>query len=395
MTEPPRPPIRVARVIARLNVGGPAQHVVILSEGLAPRGFETKLVAGRIDPGEADMADLARAAAVDVVDLPALGRAPRLFRDLAALFALFRLFRRWRPAIVHTHTSKAGFLGRIAALVAGVPVRVHTFHGHVLEGYFPPLASALVRAAERFLAAATTAIVALSPGQRRDLVRRFRVAPRGRVHVVPLGIDLGPFADARVRYRGELRRELGIPPGAPLFGTVGRLVPVKALDRLLRAMEAVVAARPDAWLVIAGDGPDRPRLEALAREAAVSHRVRFLGARRDLPRVYADLDLFLLSSRNEGTPLALIEALAAGVACVATAVGGVPDVIGVGPDAPGLLVPSDDPRALAARALALLEDPVERARRAALGPPRASRFSRERLLADMAALYARLRAKRA
>jgi glycosyltransferase involved in cell wall biosynthesis len=386
-------PVRVARVISRLNVGGPAQHVVTLAEGLAARGFATRLVAGRPGPDEGDMSDLARAAGVDLVEVAPLGRAPGLFRDLRALWALFRLFRRHRPAIVHTHTSKAGALGRLAAALAGVPVRVHTFHGHVLEAYFSPFWSEAARAAERFLAAASSAIVALSPRQRRDLVARFRVAPRGRVHVVPPGIDLAPFADARVRYSGELRRELGIPPAAPLLGTVGRLVPVKAIDHLLGAMETIVAERADAWLVVAGGGPERARLEARARAAGLALRVRFLGERRDLPRIYADLDLFALASRNEGTPLALIEALAAGVPAVATAVGGVPDVLGGGPDAPGLLVPSGDARALAAAALALIRDPAERARRAALGPARAARFSRERLLDETAALYARLLAR--
>jgi glycosyltransferase involved in cell wall biosynthesis len=383
--------VRVARVIARLNVGGPAQHVVVLARGLARRGFASKVIVGRPGPDEGDMADLARGAGVDLVTLPSLGRAPRPLADLAALVALFRIFRRFRPRIVHTHTAKAGFLGRIAAALAGVPVIVHTFHGHVFAGYFPPLVSEAVRATERFLAGLTTAIIALSPAQRRDLVRRYRVAPRRRVHVLPLGIDLGPFHEARARHAGALRAELGIPPGAPLLGAVGRLVKVKAIDRLLRAMEAISAARPDAWLVIAGDGPERARLEALARRAAIAHRVRFLGFRRDLPRLYADLDLFVLSSKNEGTPLALIEALAAGVPCVATSVGGVPDVMG--PEPPGALVPPEDPRALAAAVLALLGDPDRRARCAAAAVARTERFGAERLVEETAALYTRLLAR--
>lgn len=383
-----RGPVRVCRVIARLNIGGPARHVVALSRGLRARGFETTLIAGRPGEAEGDMADLAREAGLALVDLPSLGRAPRPLRDLAALVALYRIFRRLRPRVVHTHTAKAGFLGRIAAVLAGVPVRVHTFHGHVLgEGYFRPLVARAIRAAERVLAQATHAIVAVSPRQRRDLVGRFRVAPAHKVRVIPLGIDLAPFRGARARHRGELRCELGIPGDAPLLGTVGRLVPVKAVDAIIRAFEAIVAARPDAHLAIVGDGPERPRLERLARDAAFSGRIRFTGFRRDLPRVYADLDVLLLASKSEGTPLALIEALAAGVPCIATAVGGVPDVLA---DGAGILVPPGDDAALARAALALFAAPTEGARLAAGGPAAVERFAEARLVADVADLYASL-----
>jgi glycosyltransferase involved in cell wall biosynthesis len=197
------------------------------------------------------MADVVRAAGAEVVAVPGLGRAVRPLDDLRALGALAALVRRARPAIVHTHTAKGGALGRAAAVLAGAPRRVHTFHGHVLEGYFGRAASEAARAAERFLAAATDAVVCLSPRQRRDLVGRFRVVPRSRAFVIPPGLDLEPYRDVSA-LRGRLRAELAIPPGAPLLGAIGRLVPVKGPDLLLDAFAEIARARPDARLVVAG-----------------------------------------------------------------------------------------------------------------------------------------------
>jgi glycosyltransferase involved in cell wall biosynthesis len=382
-------PIRLCRVIARLNVGGPARHVVALSRGLEACGFETTLFAGELSEGEGDLSDLAEQAGVRLLRLSGLSRAPRPLCDLAALFRLILLFRRLKPQIVHTHTAKAGAIGRLAALLAGVPLRLHTFHGHVFEGYFSRPISRLICAAERLLAALTARIIVPSERLRKEIVRRFRVAPRARVVVLEPGIALAPFFEARARFFGELRREIGAKEGAPLLGSVGRLVPIKRFDLLLRAFSTIRAAFPDALLAIAGDGTERARLESFARDLGVAEAVRFLGFRRDLGRIYADLDLFCLCSRNEGTPTALIEAMAAGVPCVATEVGGVADVLGEA----GILVPPEDPGAFARAAMGLLSDPAERERRAAAGKTRAARFSEERLIEDAARLYRSLLAR--
>ena len=352
--------LRVARVISRLNVGGPAIHTILLTAGLDPAAFESRLYVGAPGPAEGDMLPLARARGVEPVAVPGLGRSIRPGRDLAALGHLVRAFRAFRPRVVHTHAAKAGTLGRIAARLAGVPATVHTFHGHVLSGYFNPAVTAAFRAIERALARRTTRIVALSPGQRDELLALGIGRPE-RMAVVPLGLELDGCLNAQAR-RGELRRHLRLPPEARLVGIVARLVPIKDHASFFKAAARVARADPAARFVVAGDGPLRARLESAAREAGLADRTHFLGWWEDLPALYADLDVVALTSRNEGTPVCLLEAMAAGVPVVATAVGGVSDVVRHGET--GLLVPPGDPGALAAALAALLGDPE---RRSALG----------------------------
>ncbi|RME73331.1 MAG: glycosyltransferase, partial [Planctomycetota bacterium] len=290
-------PVRVLRVIARLNVGGPAQHVHWLAQGLVHHGYRTLLAHGQVGEGESPFEPAPGAPGLERVVVPGLGRAVRPADDLRALAHLVRLCHRHRPCIVHTHTAKAGTLGRIAAAIAGVPIVVHTFHGHVLQGYFGPLVSTLIRAVERSLAARTDAIIALSERQRRDLAWRHRVAPASRIHVVPLGIDLAPLreiAASRQRPGGApqaaaLRRRLGVPARAPLLGWIGRLVPIKRIDRALEAFARLDPAL-GAHLVVAGGGPERERLDALARTLGVRERVHALGVCLPVAPLYAALD---------------------------------------------------------------------------------------------------------
>lgn len=380
-----RAPIRVVRIIARLNVGGPARQAILLTKRLDALGFESTLVTGRVGPDEGDMLPEARRQGVEPVVIEGLGRAPSPLDDLRALGRLWRLLRRVRPRVVHTHTAKAGTLGRIAAVLAGVPVRIHTFHGHVLHGYFGRVGSALVRATESALARITTRVVAVSEEVAGDLAVRHRAIPRAKIEVVPLGLELDALYGAE-RRRGELRAELGIAPDAPLLGFVGRLTAVKEPEVLIRAFARIAAAEPRAILLVAGDGDRRSATEAAAARAGLGDRVRFLGWRDDLDRLWADLDLALLTSRNEGTPVALIEAAAAAVPAVATRVGGVPAVVLDGET--GLLVPRGDDAALAAAALSLLRDP---ARRRAMGAAARARVRPRHgaapLLRSLAALY--------
>jgi glycosyltransferase involved in cell wall biosynthesis len=381
----------VLRVISRLNVGGPARQAILLHEALPARGFRTVLVHGTVSPGEADLEDLLPASRNGVSKVPELGARLRPFDDFRALVALTRAVFRERPDVVHTHTAKAGTLGRLAALGYNLTRRrsrrclvVHTFHGHVLEGYFPPAATRLVRMAERLAARVTDRIVTISPRQHSEIVERFRIAPASRVTVVPLGLELEPFygvGDADPR----LRDELGFPPRAFVVGCVGRLVPIKDVATLLEAVAIATVDDPSVRLAVVGDGPERARLEGRARQLDVHDKVVFTGWRRDLPVVYAGLDAIALSSRNEGTPVALIEAMAAGRPVVATAVGGVPDV--VQHEHAGLLVPPSDPRAMAAALLRLARSPDERRRMGAAGRAAASRYHRARLIDEIEALY--------
>ncbi|GIW71922.1 MAG: glycosyl transferase [Planctomycetota bacterium] len=386
-------PVRVLRVIARLNVGGPARHVVALAAGLRSRGFQTVLAVGRLGPHEADMSDLAARAGVPLVQVPGLGRAVRPWDDLRALAALWQLCRRWRPHLVHTHTAKAGALGRMAAVLAGVPRRVHTFHGHVLRGYFGAMASEAIRAAERLLAQCSDAVVVLSPAQRRELVGELRVVPRRRARVIPLGLELAPYRAAAAE-RAALRAALGLAPSTALIGWFGRLVPIKRGELALQALALLVRGGVDAVLAVAGEGPERPRLERLACSLGLGPRVRWLGVRRPLAPWYGALDALLVTSRNEGTPLVVIEALAAGLPVVATAVGGLPDLAALAPGAV-TLVPPERAGALAQALARLLADPHARAHAAATGPAAAEHFALERLLERTARLYRELLAGRA
>lgn len=345
-------PVRVMRIIARLNIGGPAIHVALLSAGLNDAHFRTTLVTGTVGPHEGDMSARVREMGVEPLVIPALGREIAPLADLCTLVALVRLMRRERPHIVHTHTAKAGQVGRLAAFLTGVPVIVHTFHGHVFRGYFGPLKTRFFILLERLAARLSDAILTVSERLREDLIA-FRIAPPQRIHVVPLGLPLEPFADLE-GVRGALRRELGCWTDTPLVGIIGRLVPIKNHDLFLEAARQVAQALPQARFLIVGDGERRAELEALAARLGLGEAVHFTGWRTDLPTLYADLDVVVISSRNEGTPVSLIEAMAAGVPVVSTAVGGVPDLLQEG--RLGRLVPPDDATALAEAILAALRE---------------------------------------
>ncbi|MGE3956607.1 MAG: glycosyltransferase family 4 protein [Vicinamibacterales bacterium] len=384
--------MKVLRVIARLNVGGPARHVALLNAGLQARGHQTLLVYGALDTGEASLESMAVESGIPLRREEHLGRAIDATSDVRAFLAILGTIFREQPDVIHTHTAKAGALGRAAALVYNATRRrrqralvVHTFHGHVFEGYFSPAMNRLVRLGERWLARAADTIVTISPRQRDDIVHRFGVAADDRTVVVPLGLDLDSL--------------LGLPEGADagraafgfasddiVVGFSGRMVPVKDLGTAMAAFGAAVTRQPRLRLLLAGDGPGRAMLEKQAATLGVADRVRFLGWVSDLPAFYRMLDVFLLSSLNEGTPVSAIEAMAAARPVVATAVGGVPDVVEHGRT--GILVPAQDTGAMAG---ALVELAAAGDRRLALGREgrrRArERYSHLRLVDDVERLY--------
>jgi len=385
--------MKVLRIIARLNTGGPARHVVLLDRGLRARGYQTLLVHGRIDAGEGSLEHLADEARIPTLRIPNLGRRLSPLGDLRALAELVRVIFHEAPDVIHTHTAKAGALGRLAAFTFNVTrgrgrrsLVVHTFHGHVLAGYFRPAMNLLVRLAERSLAKITDRIVTISPAQRRDIVTRFRIAPERRTVIIPLGLELQPLL-SQLQSQPTLRGELGLGIDDPVIGYVGRFAPIKDLPTLIEAFAIAVKDIPDAWLVMVGDGALRPELESLVQRTKLSGRVRFLGWSNDLASICATIDICALSSLNEGTPVAMIEAMAAGKAVVATNVGGVADVIEDGRT--GVLVPPGDAQRLADAFVRLAKDRVARHRlgRAARDSV-AARFAHERLVDDMDRLYA-------
>jgi glycosyltransferase involved in cell wall biosynthesis len=377
---------RVVRLFSRLNIGGPSVHVILLTAGLREKGYDTRLIIGREAPSEGNLLDMARRMEIEVEQLGGLGREIRPLADLVTVWQLYRAIRRWRPAIVHTHTAKAGVVGRLAARLAGVPIVVHTYHGHVLRGYFGPVKTALFRRLETALGRMTDVAITVSTALRDDLAE-MGVAPREKIRVVPLGLDLARFA--RPHPKGALREACHAQPGERLVGVVGRLVPIKDVSCFLQAAAEVVRAGRAARFAVVGDGELRAELEAEAARLGLGPHVTFLGWRKDLEAVYADLDLVVNSSRNEGTPVALIEAMAAGCPVVATDVGGTPDLFGEG--ARGLLVPAADPHALATAMLRALDEPEEAARRAAEARAYVmDHHSVDRLLRDIDALYREL-----
>ena len=387
--------MRVVRVITRLNVGGPAIQAMTLSDRLASRGFETVLVHGQLDAGEGDMRYLLPPS-VDVKYLAALRRPLAPAHDGVALAQLLDVMRDLRPQIVHTHMAKAGTLGRLAAAIynrtAGRGDRarvVHTYHGHVLDRYFSPATTRFFLGAERAVARITDRIVAISPRIKTELLEQYRVGRPGQYPVIPLCFDLAGLAAIDDDARARARAALEIPAGAAVVTTVGRLTAIKQQQLFLEAALQIAAAYPAVVFLIAGDGDLRAELEASAATLGLADHVRFLGWRRDLETIYGATDVFLLTSRNEGTPVALIESMAAGCAGVSTDVGGVADVLES--DAVGLLAPDGDAPALARCVTALLADADRRRRMGQAGRALVvSRYGLDRLVTDVETMYREL-----
>lgn len=370
-------------------MGGPAKHVGLLSgKRMETRGYQTLLVHGSLAPGEESLQEYAESEGAELVFLPALVQPIQPGSDLRALRELAHLVRRFRPDVVHTHTAKAGFVGRSAAMtIRPRPVVVHTYHGHVLKGYFGRTKTAVYRELERSAGRVTDRLIGVSQATVDDLVE-LGVAPRERFSVVPIGLALEGFTGLDPAPDPRARHELGVNGDEVLFTFVGRVVPIKRLDILLEALALARRNGSRVQLAIAGDGEIRQGLETLALDLGIADSVRFLGYRGELPRLAAASDAAVLSSDNEGTPVSLIEAAAAGRPAVATDVGGVRDVVN---DETGILVPPGDAAALAGGIERLAFDPDLRAKLGAQARKHAvGRFSAERLVDDIDSLYREL-----
>jgi glycosyltransferase involved in cell wall biosynthesis len=365
----------VLRLITRLNVGGPARQALLLTRALQEE-FPTVLAAGLPGEREGELRD----PAVPVRPVP-LARALRPASDVAAVGAVRRLLAERRVRLLHTHMAKAGAVGRVAARYAAErPRTVHTFHGHVLDGYFRPAVQRTFLEVERRLARDTDVLVAVSP-EIRDALLALRIGRPHQYHVIPVGLALAPFLGVDGP-TGQLRRHLGLAADVPLVGVVGRLVPIKDHEMLLRALSRLEGVH----LAVLGDGELRAQLEASARSSGLGARVHFTGWWSDLPSALADLDVVALTSRNEGTPVALIEALAAARAVVATDVGGVRSVVVDG--STGLLTPARDPERMAGALRRALGSAALRAQLGAAGRQHVrDRFGEERLIQEVRLLY--------
>ena len=366
---PPSPcpplPVRALLIITRLPIGGAPRSVLATAEGLRAKGYEVCVVSGPPSGEEGSLVEEARNRGIEPRLLPALKREVAPVDDLLALFQLYCMICKGRYRIVHTHLSKAGILGRLAARWAGVPVVVHTYHGDVLQGYFGQLMSGVFLAWERLIARYTDRLIAVSHEGLRRYVG-YRVAPADKFVPVHNGIAVEQF-----RYAEESQA-----PSAPdeIVGAVSVLIPVKGLECFLEAAGLLVRTRPHVKFVVVGGGRMMPELVDRASSLGLSDRVTFTGLRSDVGQVVRTFDVFVLSSLSEGTPLALMEAMACGVPAVATRVGGIPEIVVDGET--GILVPRANPRALAEAVAALLDDP---ARARGMG-----RAARRRVVRDFA-----------
>jgi glycosyltransferase involved in cell wall biosynthesis len=383
--------MKIARAIARLNIGGPAIQAVLLTRELADAGHSTTLLVGNVPETEGSMEYLADEMGINLVRISRLSRKVSILSDLEAFWGLYRWLKRERPDILHTHTAKAGALGRLAAFASGTPC-VHTFHGNVFEGYFSRKKSSVYLLIERLLARGTKRIIAVSPRQRADLAGRFQVAPANRISTVRLGFDLNGFLNvAKVRFA----KKNGHRP--LVVSWVGRLTAVK--DPLMFPKIAALCAgeHVTARFLMVGDGELRSQVEAEIRGLGVGDQLQLLGWQREMVSICRKMDILLLTSVNEGTPVAAIEAMAAGCPVVLPDVGGVADLMSGQPERlsgfflfdNGILVERRTPETFAEALNWLAMNPQHRIRMGRAASAFAQQnFSKERLVKEIEQLYA-------
>lgn len=351
---------KVLRILNRFNLGGPTYNVAYLTKHLN-HGFETKLIGGLPEEGETDSLHILNGQGLQPVILNDLKRTPNFTDDYKAYKEIKKIIEEYKPDIVHTHASKAGALGRLAAMNAKVPVVVHTYHGHVFNGYFSKFKTKIYQWIERWLASKSHGIVAISPEQKDDLVKTYEICRDEKVKVIPLGFDLLRFKEARDNERENMRSKYKIADDELAVAIIGRLAPIKNHDLFLKALKEVESKTTKKIKVfIVGDGLERQRLEHEAATFGTSEKISitFTSWIQDIAKFNAGLDLICLTSDNEGTPVSLIEAQASGIPVVSTDVGGVQTV--VAHDHTGLIVPPRDCIAFAEAMIELLENDKKR-----------------------------------
>jgi glycosyltransferase involved in cell wall biosynthesis len=392
--------IKLIHVITRFDKGGSAENTFLTVRDLDKSRYDVTLIRGLSRESqmgdrearavEANLAALERSG-VGMVAMPELVRELSPLNDFRAFMHLFRLFRKQRPRIVHTHTSKAGMLGRWAAFFAGVPIVIHTPHGHVFWGYFGKGTTALFILLERWTARITDRIIALTKQEMSDHLR-FSIAPAEKFTVVHSGVDLGQFS----RSQGDataVRENLAIPQGSFVVGTAGRLTPVKGHRHLIEAAAGLVRQHRDMLFVFLGDGELMSDLKEMASAMGIGDQVKFLGWRPDVAEVMSTFDVFVLPSLNEGMGKVLVEAMAMGKPLIASDVGGIPDLVVQGEN--GLLVPPADSKALAQAVLDLYENPDKRRRMGEAGKRISAAYGVEAMLQKIDELYQACQAERA
>jgi glycosyltransferase involved in cell wall biosynthesis len=384
--------IKTIHIITRMDKGGSAENTLLTVKGLDKSvydvtlinglSFESMMTSGESKAVEESLAD-AQKNGIRVITMPELVREIRPLSDLKSLYHLTRILKRECPHIVHTHTSKTGILGRWAAWIAGIPIVIHTPHGHVFWGYFNKLKTAFFIFLERISASITDRIIVLTEQEKRDHLT-VRIGAESKFILIHSGVDLSKFMDGSVESE-KMKRALNITRDNFIVGTAGRLTPIKGHRFLIKAAKEIVARQPNVTFVFLGDGELRDSLEALANEMDLKESMRFLGWRNDVADVMSTFDVFVLPSINEGMGRVLVEAMILGKPVVAYDIGGIPDLVIHGDN--GFLVPAGDVNGLSSRISELLTDSIKRKTMGERGRKRASYFSADEMVLKIDQLY--------
>lgn len=388
--------IKVLHIITRFDKGGSAQNTYLSLLGLRKKNYQLSLVSGlslesemkheEIKAKEKDI-QILKSEGIEFTQCPSLLRRINIIRDLKAFFDIWRIIKKYNPLIVHTHSSKAGLMGRLAAKLAGTPIIVHTPHGHVFFGYFGPFKTKLFIIFEKLASRITDKIVALTNREKKDHIL-FKIAEEDKFSVIYSGIELNILKESSSEEKQNLKKELGIPENSLIVGTAGRLVPVKGPEFLVKASKYIISKYPDTYFMFTGDGPLEQDLKRKALEMGISDNIIFLGWRDDLVKIISIYDIFVLPSLNEGMGRVLVEAMALGKSIVASNVGGIPDLVIHGKN--GFLVPPKNPKQLAKYIQVLLEDKDKREKMGLAGKEMAYNFTSERMVEKIANLYKKL-----
>lgn len=387
---------RVLRVLNRLIVGGPLLNATLLTRYMSPE-FETLLVVGQKESHEKEADFVVNELGIQPVFLPEMERSINLLQDYRAYLKMKKIIRDFKPDIVHTHAAKPGMIGRMAASSIGSPVIIHTYHGHVFHSYFGKLKTKAIIRAEQFMGKRTDAIIAISELQKKELTETFKIASPDKFRVIPLGLDLDKFQKDTRGKRDQFRNEFGISEDEIVITIIGRLVPIKNHHLFLEAVAYVLkntSKKIRAFIV--GDGETRKELEGKAESVGIKysteksfshpHPLIFTSWRHDVDVINAGSDIIALTSLNEGTPVSLIEAQAAGKAVISTKVGGIGDVVKEGETA--LLSPVNDLQPFQKNLLELVENDGLRENLGSKGADFVmQKYSYHRLVKDMSSLY--------
>jgi glycosyltransferase involved in cell wall biosynthesis len=388
---------KILRIHNRLIVGGPSHNVTLLTAYLSPE-FETKLLVGKKDPAEKDATFIADQLGLVPVEIKEMRRSILPFYDIIAYFKIKKIIQEYKPDIVHTHASKSGAVGRLAARSCKVPLVVHTFHGHVFHSYFNSFMSKFIINMERFFARRTDAIIAISESQKHELTQVYKIAPPEKVFTVPLGFNLDKYSVDQDKKKIIFRNKYGFSSDEVIVGIIGRLVPIKNHEMFLD-VAAIVKSKTNKKIrfAIIGDGESRPMIEERTQKLGLSYSYYITNPKEktdvmvtswetEIDQALAGLDVVVLTSHNEGTPVSLIEAQSAYVPVVSTNVGGVEDIVIHGET--GFITEVGDVNLFADYIVKLIEDEQLRDRMGKSGYENVvKRYSKQRLINDMRSLY--------